>query len=142
MASSRHPIDSDGFRGSLEVHAAGPGGADPRLFGITAPHARLADGRTVVLSEAAVDRGPTALDAETVDTAVPVHVAAILGAGGGVTALGAWTRLEVAAKLTDTPVLLLLRGAAAPPHVDVMTTQIDDIVVSVGRGAVDAAISH
>jgi hypothetical protein len=83
-----------------------------------------------------------ALDAESVDTPIPPHVAARLPDAAQVDPVAAWTRLEVAAKLTGTPVLLLLTGAIPAPHLDIVTTSVDDIVVSMGRSADDAATSH
>ncbi len=124
-----------GALGRVRIHTAD---ARRSLLGMPHPHARLADGRTVVW-EAPDDRPEnTAVDAEAIDTPADGLVGARLGEDG-VERLRRWTRLEVVAKLTRIPALLLLRGARWPSGLAVETVEIDDLIVSVGWRTGDAA---
>lgn len=95
----------------------------------------LDDGRVVAWRGAGV-RGQVAIDAERIRP-VPRALAARLGED----AWGRWTRLEVVAKLTDTPVVLLLPAPGAaerrPDDIRLRTLTVTEpgggaVVVSVG----------
>jgi hypothetical protein len=90
----------------------------------------LADGRQVVW-EPARRSGRIACDAELADQDAPQALAARFGLEARDFAV-AWTRAEVAAKLTGTPILCRLRshGLAAPASI--RTRIVGDVVVSYG----------
>ncbi len=110
------------------------------MAGDPAPHSRVADGRTIVWDvpdDAARLRLPAAVDAESIGTHVPSHVARTLS-GDPSELLWRWTQLEVAAKLTATPVLLLLRGGVTHTEgIWLATTVVEDLVVSMGWKTAD-----
>jgi hypothetical protein len=91
----------------------------------------LADGRQVVW-EPSVRRGRIACDAELLDQPPPRALSARFAARDF---NAAWTRAEVAAKLSDTPILCRLRehGLEAPSHIH--TVVVDDAVVSFGSSS-------
>lgn len=132
MASSRQAIQLAGCNGTIEVHSASQYRAGQRLFGIARHHSRLANGRTVLWCATQVDFTPTALDAETIHTLIPTHFKSRLAERRLIDQLAEWTCLEVLAKLTDTPILLLLRGAVPSQRIHLVTIQVEDIIVSVG----------
>jgi len=120
----------DGW-GRLRIH---PSTQRDFLIGSREPHARLADGRTVVWESPVSHAGESvAVDAEMVRTKVPCQVAGLLpGRVHG--HIDEWTRLEVLAKLSGVPVLLLLRGVLPPPNgVTSMTFQVEDLIITLGR---------
>lgn len=59
-----------------------------------------------------------ALDVERADTVLAAELAALLGKISAAPPLQSWTRIEVAAKLLEQPVHLLLRRLAASPPAD------------------------
>lgn len=131
--------------GRLVVHPAGSSGPDGRLFDSPQPHARLADGRTVIWDwdswgsacpGLASGQSHRAVDAESLGTLIPGYTGALIGGDSEVDSLTRWTRLEVVAKLAGVPVLLLLRNGAPDLGDWVLRTIVwRDVVVSVGFGA-------
>lgn len=121
-------VELPGRWGCVAVHSSADRNChmgDPR------PHARVADGRTVIWHTPPETGRMAALDAESVATVVPAHVGRWLDVPDA-DALTRWTKLEVMAKLTGTPVLLLLRDRAEPQRDLAATFRIGDLVVSVG----------
>lgn len=118
-----------------------------------APRSYLADGRVVVWLVDAPPGWSLALDAELADRPVPEVVLRRARSAGGqdgsapladaVAGLSAWTRAEVAAKLTGIPILLWLTtiglGAATDEQAAargllIETTPGAEVVLSVGAG--------
>ena len=125
----------------IEIHEARRGAVDRELFGITRPHARLADGRTVIWCNALADYNPIALDAESIDTPIPTHIGRHIAGEQQHECLAAWTSLEVLAKLTDTPILLLLKDIDPTHQAQIVTTSVNDVILSLGRLHVNASAS-
>ena len=73
----------------------------------------------------------TVVDAEIRDAVLPAHLVARFGAQDF---LGRWTRAECAAKLADVPMHLWLeRHGLTSGAVEVETSEVEDVVVSVAR---------
>ena len=115
--------------GVLEVHPARSDGPDSGFFGSPAAHCRVSDGRTVVWRPGPGHGHPHFMDAELVTQYVPDQVAGCLEADEGSPILR-WTRLEVAAKSSGIPVLLLLVGSKPAPDVEIQSCIVGDLVVS------------
>lgn len=129
MASEARHVPQWRGLGRVSIH---PRSSLQWLLGNPLPHSRVADGRTVVWHAPRWARGrPVAVDAESIDTRLPRHVLARLE-GGDSDRLSQWTRLEVLAKLSGTPVLLLLRGSRPQTIVCYRTFQVLDIAVTLG----------
>lgn len=122
-----------------------------------APRSYLADGRVVVWLATAPPGWSLAVDAELHGRALPdVILRRMRGSAGasGVAddtpagAVGAWTRAEVAAKLTDVPILLWLTriGLGRPTEDEAIARRLlistwvsRGIVLSIGAGPDDGA---
>lgn len=120
--------------GRISIAPVVDGGPDTSLFGIPTPHARLTDGRTVIWNPAdwiEVAQRHTAIDAECLTAQVPSRVRGYLGCTG-LLAHVRWTRLEILAKLSDEPSLLILRNGMTWKDVVCRTYLVADIVATIG----------
>ena len=124
--------------GVLEVHPARSDGPDSGFFGSPAAHCRVSDGRTVVWRPGPGHGHPHFMDAELVTQDVGGHVAECLEADEG-SAILRWTRLEVAAKASGIPVLLLLVGSEPAPEIEVQSCIVGDLVVSFAGSVITAS---
>ncbi len=126
--------------GVVTIHPATDKGPDRTLLGSRLPHARLSDFRTVTWEPSHALRGRNvALDAEALGTSMPQSVVGRLKASNPFHAQRQWTRVEVVAKLTDTPMLVLLRQDPSEPRGIVMDSQVfGGVWVTRGFCSVDA----
>ena len=130
MASSLRIVALPRWHGRVAIH---PRRALREFLGSREPHARLGDGRTAVWKpDTPPDRDRLAIDAESLTTHVPAVITEHLHSFDHLGQLREWTRLEVRAKLSGTPVILLLRGGQDDTLIDIRTTVIHDVVLTLG----------
>lgn len=129
MAASPADAGTDGqvlarvFGGTIVQSATAPGPAS---------HDGL--GRRFVFIPAAGDEGVYALDVEHRRAAMPAQVMDALDTADEAMAFRRWTALEVVAKLTDVPILSVLREARPPaPGIEIMRADTPVYWVAVGK---------
>ena len=125
--------------GVLAIYPPDRQSADRAFFGLAAPHCRVSDGRTVVWQSLAQggevdghpsESGPHVMDVEFIGSGLPAQVATKLG-GSGPSAVLRWTRLEVMAKVSGIPALLLLAGRVPMPDIPMESGIVGDLAVTV-----------
>lgn len=97
-----------------QVLARGFGGAVIASADVCGAASYDASGQRYVL----IGAPGAALDVERADTVLGAELAALLGTISAAPPLQSWTRIEVAAKLLEQPVHLLLRRLATAPPAD------------------------